>query len=335
MVLLGVAIKMKKTLALFLISTPLIAQVQIGKNVQIGGPGSGGSGTVTSVSVSGWPSWLTPNITNPTTTPNLTVTAGSIPNSALANNSISINSTTCTLGSSCSISGGGGAVSSVTNSDGTLVISPTTGAVVASIDLNHANQWSGSQYIRTSSNLPLRLGSADSGNTALEIDNDASNPWFMLNLGTLNTGFVGEYCMFNGTDIAYCLNGKNFALNSGSSLGWASTDPASTNIDTAFTRVSAGVVALGNGSAADASGTFEAAVGTFGTSLTVGGAGVSSVKIGTNAFSALPTCNSGAEGTMAPVNDSTTVTWGATITGGGANHVLAYCDSTNWTVAAK
>jgi hypothetical protein len=55
-------------------------------------------------------------------------------------------------------------------------------------------------------------------------------------------------------------------------------------------------------------------------------------------FSTLPTCTSGVsgiEGSMAPVTDSTTSTWGATITGGGSNHVLAYCDGSNWTVAAK
>lgn len=51
-------------------------------------------------------------------------------------------------------------------------------------------------------------------------------------------------------------------------------------------------------------------------------------------FSSLPACSSGVEGTRYPVKDSTTILWGATITGGGTNHVLAYCDGTNWTVAA-
>lgn len=41
--------------------------------------------------------------------------------------------------------GGGGAVSSVSNSDGTLTISPTTGAVVASLNLNSANTWLATQ----------------------------------------------------------------------------------------------------------------------------------------------------------------------------------------------
>lgn len=40
---------------------------------------------------------------------------------------------------------GGGAVSSVSNSDGTLTISPTTGAVVASLNLNQANTWTQTQ----------------------------------------------------------------------------------------------------------------------------------------------------------------------------------------------
>lgn len=38
--------------------------------------------------------------------------------------------------------GGGGAVSSVSNADGSLTISPTTGAVVASLNVGHTNTWS-------------------------------------------------------------------------------------------------------------------------------------------------------------------------------------------------
>ena len=53
------------------------------------------------------------------------------------------------------------------------------------------------------------------------------------------------------------------------------------------------------------------------------------------AFSTLPAAAASLEGLRYPVNDSTTAVWGATITGGGANHVLAYCNGTAWTVAAK
>ena len=52
-------------------------------------------------------------------------------------------------------------------------------------------------------------------------------------------------------------------------------------------------------------------------------------------YSSLPACGSDTEGSTGAVTDSTTNTWGATITGGGSYHVLAYCDGTNWTVAAK
>ena len=52
-------------------------------------------------------------------------------------------------------------------------------------------------------------------------------------------------------------------------------------------------------------------------------------------FADLPAAAAGNEGSVYPISDSTTATWGATITGGGANHVLAYSNGTNWTVAAK
>lgn len=44
-----------------------------------------------------------------------------------------------------------GAVSSVSNSDSTLTISPTTGAVVASLNLGHANTWTAKQTFRAGS----------------------------------------------------------------------------------------------------------------------------------------------------------------------------------------
>lgn len=50
------------------------------------------------------------------------------------------------------------------------------------------------------------------------------------------------------------------------------------------------------------------------------------------AFSTLPAAVN-SKGQLAVVSDSTTATWGATITGGGANMVLAFCNGTNWKVA--
>lgn len=68
---------------------------------------------------------------------------------------------------------------------------------------------------------------------------------------------------------------------------------------------------------------------------TVIATGQGGLQIAKNAFSALPACTAALEGLMWPVTDSTTATWGATITGLGTNHVLAYCDGSSWTVAAK
>ena len=49
------------------------------------------------------------------------------------------------LGNTFTFTGGAAAVSSVSNADGTLTISPTTGAVVASLNLAKANTWTATQ----------------------------------------------------------------------------------------------------------------------------------------------------------------------------------------------
>jgi hypothetical protein len=59
------------------------------------------------------------------------------------------------------------------------------------------------------------------------------------------------------------------------------------------------------------------------------------VQVRVTAFASLPACAAGTEGLQRAVSDSNTNVWGANIAGGGANHVLGYCDGTNWTVAAK
>lgn len=65
-----------------------------------------------------------------------------------------------------SATAGGGGVSSVTNSDGSLTISPTTGAVIASLNLGNANTWTAKQTFNSSTvfgsglNLKLRLVTA-------------------------------------------------------------------------------------------------------------------------------------------------------------------------------
>lgn len=49
-------------------------------------------------------------------------------------------------------------------------------------------------------------------------------------------------------------------------------------------------------------------------------------------FAALPTCNSSTQGLIRAVSNSNTNTWGATVAGGGAFLINAFCNATNWTV---
>lgn len=53
------------------------------------------------------------------------------------------------------------------------------------------------------------------------------------------------------------------------------------------------------------------------------------------AFSSLFACASGYEGSSAPITDSSTATWGATITGGSTNHVMGWCNGSAWTAFSK
>ena len=69
-------------------------------------PAGSGAAGVTSVATGAWPSWLSPSVTNATTTPSVAVVASAIPNAALANSSTTVNGTSCALGGSCTIATG-------------------------------------------------------------------------------------------------------------------------------------------------------------------------------------------------------------------------------------
>lgn len=60
--------------------------------------------------------------------------------------------------------------------------------------------------------------------------------------------------------------------------------------------------------------------------------GAGAILLNPQAFSALPAASSTIKGAFAVVTDSTTAVKGNTITGGGANIVLAFCNGTNWIV---
>ena len=131
--------------------------------------GGGGSAVTNFIAPSGsWPSWLVPSVATSTTTPTLSVTASAIPYTALTSVSANtlLGALTATTPSGLAVPGcsgansaltwvsgagfgcntiSGGAVGSVSNSDGTLNISPTTGSVIASLNLANANVWTAQQ----------------------------------------------------------------------------------------------------------------------------------------------------------------------------------------------
>lgn len=92
-----------------------------------------------------------------------------------------------------------GPVSSVSNSDGTLTISPNTGAVVASLNLAHANTWTGQQTFNTSTaifGLPPTFGSMTAGSvlflgTGGLVTEDNTNFFWNDTIHRLTLGDIG------------------------------------------------------------------------------------------------------------------------------------------------
>jgi hypothetical protein len=128
----------------------------------------------------------------------------------------------------------------------------------------------------------------------------------------------GQYPALFGPPVPQSVNGVNLAgINMNVSCG-RSTGSAVGGLCQFF-----GSISGSSGSTVNADTNLWATIGPNGIQRPAG------------TFSTLAACTSGLEGTMAAVIDSTTNTWGATITGSGADHVLAYCDGSAWTVAAK
>src|SRR6516165_12285719 len=107
-----------------------------------------------------------------------------------------------------------GVVTSISNSDGTLTISPTSGASVASLALGHANTWSG---VQSFTNGDLSLLGATSGNTLLEATAVAG-------AGTVatfpaNTGTVAELNLAQTWSAVQTFSASNGIVYSGATVG--------------------------------------------------------------------------------------------------------------------
>lgn len=94
-----------------------------------------------------------------------------------------------------------GAVSSVSNSDGTLTISPTTGNVIASLNLAHVNFWTANQDFSSTTQikLPVVAGYTSLANGEIGYDSTNKNWHAWVNgadtlLIPLASGFVSGHC---------------------------------------------------------------------------------------------------------------------------------------------
>lgn len=129
--------------------------------------------------------------------------------------------------------GGGGAVNSVANGDGTLTVSPTTGSVVASLALGHANTWTGLQTMVGTNFTGIPLSTAvigtlqaaqepahtgdvtnTAGSLALTIAANAVTGAKMANNTVTATQLAVQYSKGSCTEV-WGGSGTSFALTSG------------------------------------------------------------------------------------------------------------------------
>lgn len=95
-------------------------------------------------------------------------------------------------------------VASVTNSDGTLTISPTTGSVIASLALGHTNSWTGNQYF--ASGRPWAdIRAAPFGAVGNGLTDDTGAVQNAINF--LVTNFGGGTLYIPPSNAPYCLKG--------------------------------------------------------------------------------------------------------------------------------
>lgn len=143
----------------------------------------------------------------------------------------------------------------------------------------------------------------------------------------VNVGAVTNPYRFNDTGLAG--DGSSLpGLNTTGDLYQATGTTHCWNQDTGISRDSADTIDFGNCTPGDTSATLQAG------QLKILGSGPSNITLPPSLFAALASCGVSTAGSIDPVSDSTTTTPGATITGGGANDVIAYCNGSNWIVAS-
>lgn len=143
---------------------------------------------------------------------------------------------------------GGGAVSSVSNVDGTLTISPTTGSVVASLALGHANSWAALQTFANATTTLLSASYASSTSAffgTLNLPNLANGVLHVASgivssaLVNLTSEVTGILPIANGGTGTSTVGVSGTVLTSnGSSAVWLSAPSTASSTVTVFTASS-------------------------------------------------------------------------------------------------
>lgn len=150
-----------------------------------------------------------------------------------ANNGFNITSGCFSIAGTCVSGGGGGAVSSVSNSDSSLTISPTTGSVVASINLAHTNAFTAAQSIQSGSVTAFAVGANGVTNPAFLVDSGILTPVTGLDVQAKSAGSgIALSTISSGTNENMSINAKgtgNIILQNIASgnVGIASSTPGS------------------------------------------------------------------------------------------------------------
>lgn len=148
-----------------------------------------------------------------------------------------VNSSGVVSGTGSDCGSGSGGVTSVSNSDSTLTISPTTGAVVASLALGHANTWTAAQSHNSGT---LKLNGASSGTTTLNAAAAAGTTTITLPGGTTDfsaTGGAGQVVKQTSSGGAFTVATVAVSELSGLGTGVATflATPSSANLAAAVT----------------------------------------------------------------------------------------------------
>lgn len=115
------------------------------------------------------------------------------------------------------IPSGGGSVASVSNSDGTLTITPTTGPVVASLALGHANTWTAAQTVNaafvTNNTVNLTGLAYSAGGATFDVitqDTTTGKLWRQPYYAIDTTGYAAgsTFATYNGTKFVLAVGGS-------------------------------------------------------------------------------------------------------------------------------